>query len=46
MKLCFTPSAWNDYLWVQEHDRKLLKRVDLLVIALTLPRHRGEGQGR
>ncbi len=26
MKLCFTPSAWDDYLWFQEHDRKLLKR--------------------
>ena len=27
MKLTFTPSAWEDYLWFQEHDRKLLKRV-------------------
>jgi toxin YoeB len=31
MKLVFTPSAWNDYLWVQEHDRKLLKRLNLLI---------------
>lgn len=31
MKLCFTPSAWEDYLWFQEHDRKLLKRVNLLI---------------
>ncbi len=29
MKLCFTPSAWDDYLWFQEHDRKLLKRINL-----------------
>ena len=31
MKLAFTPSAWEDYLWVQEHDRKLLKRINLLL---------------
>lgn len=31
MKLCFTPSAWDDYLWLQEHDRKLLKHVNLLL---------------
>ena len=31
MKLGFTASAWDDYLWVQDHDRKLLKRINLLV---------------
>lgn len=31
MKLVFTPAAWEDYLWFQEHDRKLLKRVNLLI---------------
>ncbi len=31
MKLVFTPSAWEDYLWFQEHDRKLLKRINLLI---------------
>jgi toxin YoeB len=31
MKLCFTPTAWDDYLWFQEHDRKLLKRINLLI---------------
>lgn len=31
MKLGFTRSAWEDYLWLQEHDRKLLKRVNLLI---------------
>lgn len=31
MKLSFTRSAWNDYLWFQEHDRKLLKRINLLI---------------
>jgi toxin YoeB len=31
MRLVFTPSAWEDYLWFQDHDRKLLKRINLLV---------------
>ena len=25
MRLVFTPSGWDDYLWLQKHDRKLLK---------------------
>ena len=31
MKLTFTPPAWEDYLWFQEHDRKLLKRINSLI---------------
>lgn len=31
MKLCFTPSAWDDYLWFQENNRKLLNRINLLI---------------
>jgi toxin YoeB len=31
MRLGFTPAAWQDYLWFQDHDRKLLKRVNLLI---------------
>ncbi len=31
MRLVFTPSAWEDYLWFQEHDRRLLKRINLLI---------------
>lgn len=31
MKLGFTPSAWEDYLWFLDHDRKLLKRINLLI---------------
>src|SRR5947208_2177469 len=31
MNLTFTPSAWNDYQWFQQHDRKLLKRINLLI---------------
>ena len=31
MRIVFTESAWNDYLWFQEHDRKLAKRVNQLI---------------
>jgi toxin YoeB len=31
MKLVFTESAWDDYLWFQEHDRRLLKRINTLI---------------
>jgi toxin YoeB len=31
MRLVFTHSAWDDYLWFQENDRKLLKRINQLI---------------
>ncbi|MBF0100564.1 MAG: Txe/YoeB family addiction module toxin [Desulfobacterales bacterium] len=31
MKLVFTDTSWEDYLWFQENDRKLLKRINLLI---------------
>lgn len=31
MKLVFTPAGWEDYLWFQDHERKLLKRINLLI---------------
>jgi toxin YoeB len=31
MNLTFTPSAWDDYQWFAQHDRKLLKRINQLV---------------
>jgi toxin YoeB len=31
MKIAFTESSWNDYLWFLENDRKLLKRINLLI---------------
>lgn len=31
MRLVFTPSAWEDYLWFQDRDRKLLKRINQLI---------------
>jgi toxin YoeB len=31
MKLVFTELGWEDYLWFQENDPKLLKRVNELI---------------
>ena len=31
MKLIFTELAWKDYLWFQENDRNLLKRINILI---------------
>jgi toxin YoeB len=31
MRITFTQSGWADYLWLQENDRKLLKRANLLI---------------
>jgi len=31
MRLVSTESAWQDYLWFQEKDRQLLKRINQLI---------------
>ena len=31
MKLAFTESAWEDYIWFQENNYKLLKRINALI---------------
>lgn len=31
MKLIFTPEAWQDYLFWQEHDKKILARINDLI---------------
>ena len=31
MKLAFSDHAWEDYLYWQQHDRKILKRINLLI---------------
>ncbi len=33
MKLQFNQTGWEDYLWWQEHDRKMLKRINKLLEA-------------
>jgi len=31
MKLTFTERAWEDYLWFQANERKLLKKIHTLI---------------
>jgi toxin YoeB len=31
MRLVFTETAWADYQWFQDRDRKLLKRINSLI---------------
>lgn len=31
MRLVFTPLGWEDYLWFQENDRRLLRRINQLI---------------
>jgi toxin YoeB len=40
----FTASAWDDYTWFQEHDRKLIKRINLLIRDATRSRFEGIGK--
>lgn len=44
MNVVFTPGAWEDYVWLQTNDRKLLKRAnELLKSAMRTPE---EGIGK
>ncbi|HOV13433.1 MAG TPA: Txe/YoeB family addiction module toxin [Spirochaetota bacterium] len=31
MKLIFSDDSWNDYLYWQEKDKKILKRINILI---------------
>lgn len=31
MTIVFSSAAWDDYLWRQQQDRKLLERINLLI---------------
>lgn len=44
MKVVFSTRGWEDYLWWQRQDRKVLKRVNLLI--LDIGRHGNEGLGK
>lgn len=44
MKLVWDSNAWEDYLWWQTQDRRVLKRINLLIQDIT--RNRNEGIGK
>jgi toxin YoeB len=44
MKLVFTESSWIDYLWFQENDKKLLKRINGLIKEIQRSPFKGTGK--
>ena len=44
MKLVFDDDAWADYLWWQDQDRKILKRINTLIEDIR--RNGNEGIGK
>ena len=42
--LTWTPKAWEDYLYWQEHDKKKCRRVNLLTTAALRAPFEGEGK--
>ena len=44
MKLIFAENAWEDYLYWQKTDKKLLKRINLLIREITRDPFEGIGK--
>lgn len=44
MKIVWDPTAWDDYIWWQTQDRKILKRVNELI--KDIQRNGNEGIGK
>lgn len=44
MKIVFSATAWDDYLWWQDHDRKLVKRINALIKDVVRNGHDGIGK--
>ncbi|RBL71260.1 Txe/YoeB family addiction module toxin [Pseudomonas sp. MWU13-2625] len=44
MKIEFTPSGWEDYLWFQQNDKAGLKRINLLIKAIQREPFEGIGK--
>ncbi|TAN69617.1 MAG: Txe/YoeB family addiction module toxin [Methylobacter sp.] len=44
MKLVFTESSWLDYVWFQDNDKKLLKRINGLIKEIQRTPFEGTGK--
>ena len=44
MKLIFSEHAWEDYIYWQQTDRKILKRINQLIQAIQRTPHDGIGK--
>lgn len=44
MKIVWDENAWEDYLWWQQQDRKVLKRINALIKDIARNGHEGIGK--
>ena len=44
MRISFTPQAWEDYLYWQATDKKMVKRINLLIKDITRSLFEGKGK--
>lgn len=44
MKIIFTDESWQDYLYWQEHDKKIIKKINALIKEIA--RHPFKGKGK
>ncbi|MEO0453148.1 MAG: Txe/YoeB family addiction module toxin [Verrucomicrobiota bacterium] len=44
MKILFAPQAWEDYLYWQSTDKKVLKRINLLIKEMSRDPYEGIGK--
>ncbi|AUB79088.1 Txe/YoeB family addiction module toxin [Spiribacter roseus] len=44
MKICFSTNAWDDYLFWQSTDRRMLKRINALIKATAREPFSGSGK--
>jgi len=44
LKLLFAEHAWDDYLYWQRHDRRLLRRINKLIKEIQRTPHQGAGK--
>ncbi len=44
MTNCFSSQAWEDYLYWQKHDKKILKRINLLIRDISREPYKGLGE--
>lgn len=44
MKLIFTDASWEDYIWFQENDKKLVKRINRIIKEIKRTPYEGIGK--
>lgn len=44
MKIIFAEKAWEDYLYWQQHDKKMLRRINALIKEITRTPFAGRGK--